>query len=255
MEIKFEDLYMEIIKERNFSYKKTFFTRGYMYNFVVCSYSFGLRERTIEDIEKIIFLANCYVLEKYNRPMLKYKTYVYDNKIYLKFLSDLLRVMSYSDSNSAPMPTARDVKEGEKYNYKKVIERYSKLDGDELNRQINEIISQKRFAGKYIVYGKNESNIMRYFARNSAWIYSHWSSILKWMLGWLSVGMICAWIVYGVANFLTLFGFYIDALYTIGNEIIPLMFFSVVTIVPWCLMTLRAIQPTKYEIENGYLNE
>lgn len=249
MYTKLKEIYIEIFVEKVFSHRKTHYTLMYIYDYEICESSY-LNNRKIEDIEKILFLANDYILNKYNKPMLKYKTYISRDKIYLKYLSDLLRVMPITTGGADPF--GKDMKEGRIYEYAKTIKKFSKFSDEELDKTIREKYSKENFNEKYIVKGLYRSVLMRLLARHVAWEYTHLLTALKSTLAWLSLVLLISWIIYGLALWLSLFNITLGIL---DINIIQFIFYTIITVIPWSLWTLKVIKPTKFEMENNYSND
>lgn len=246
---KLKEIYKEIFVEKVLSRRKIHYTRMYIYDYEICEVSY-LNDRKIEDIEKILFLANDCILEKYNKPMFKYKTYISRDKIYLKYLSDLLRVMPITKGGADPF--GKDMKEGRKCEYAKTIKKFSKFSDEELDKAIREKFSKENFNEKYIIKGVYNSALMRLMARHAAWEYTHLLTALKSILGWISWALIISWVIYGLALGLSSFNIHFGIL---DINIMQFVFFTIITVIPWILWTYLWSRPTKYEIENGYLNE
>lgn len=102
----------------------------------------------IVSLEKILFLMQNESLEKYGVPLIPYEIYYFNNQIYIKYLSDLLRV-------SHPKETDLDdkaIKINEKYRYNDMLPKYKQLSEEELNAKIEMLIRSRTLNFSYFKF-------------------------------------------------------------------------------------------------------
>ncbi|MEG2909607.1 MAG: hypothetical protein RR945_10325 [Erysipelotrichaceae bacterium] len=145
--------------------KKMTWINLYVFGYLSYQY-FGTKKATYEricDLERIFLLIQVDSLNQYNVPIIPYKIYTDDNYIYIRYLSDLLRV--------APPESVKDdyyfiyQKVQGKYEYSNMLKRYSKLSSDELRKQVDNVLKSSHLCEKYFVKGRYNKNDMRRCAR------------------------------------------------------------------------------------------
>lgn len=237
----------EIFKEKLLNHRRLYYT--YTYVHMVLGEEKNLKKRKISDIEKIIFLSQCYSLDKNGHSMVDFNTYIFNGRVYFKYLSDLLRIMPLGGFYGEPF--AKDFERVTNHQYYIIIEKYSKLSEGELERQFKETMKKIENDNIHFIHRKCEFTVARLLARHSAWRYNHAAllPLFKTVLSYLCAGFIFAWIVYIIALCLSLFGIYMGIL---KLDVIELITISMLIFPFWGIWTYRIFQPTKYEIDQGY---
>ncbi|MGX8851076.1 hypothetical protein [Amedibacillus sp. YH-ame10] len=237
----------EIFKENLLSHRKLYYT--YTYVHMVLGEEKNLINRKVSNIEKIIFLSQCYSLEKDGHSIVDFNTYIFEGRVYFKYLSDLLRVSKISGFYGEPI--AKDFNRITNHHYHKVIEKYSKLSEDEIEREFKEKIKKVENDENNFLHKKCEFTIARLLARHSAWRYNHAAilPLLKTALSYLCAGFVLAWIVYIIALCLTPFGIFLGIL---KLDVASLIVISILIFPVWIFWTFKILHPTDYEMSNDY---
>ncbi|MEG0593398.1 MAG: hypothetical protein RR512_08775 [Coprobacillus sp.] len=122
-------------------------------NYVFGDLCFWYLERNpnkINKLEKILFLMQHESLSTHGVPLLLYKTYIYDDGIYLRYLSDMLRI-SEPDAIYDKLHIAEKVKQ---FQYEKMRKKYEKYTEKQLNDEIKRLINTNSLDKEYFVFEK-----------------------------------------------------------------------------------------------------
>lgn len=222
--------------------KKLYWTTTYVYANLCYDYFDHNKhiESTIIRLEKILFLMQYESLTKYKIPLLVYKTYIHNNKIYLRYLSDLLRV-------SKPY-TASDNKyfmfmKVEKYKYEQMMNKYSKMADKDLNNKISELITNNLLPCEYFSYEEYTRKDMRICAR----MQMDYKGKLIVILGLLSFPGIAS----AILLLLKIIGIHILS-YSVSDLALTTLFTLPFLLVLIILLYKITTKPTKYEFENDF---
>lgn len=224
--------------------KKHTWTELYIFGNLCNMYFKRKKKYDIEELEKILVLMQNESLERYNVPLLTFKTYIYDKRIYHEYLSDLLRV-KYSEHivDDSYMIWAK-VK---KYEYDKMLMKYMSLSSCEINEMFFELIQSEALNEKYFImsHPKNEKKF-RLRAR-----YEFNKRGISFLLDYLAVPCIILIIFYLITSFVRMIGMEIQE-YDY-NELLSVIIILFPFLIIKILFTSHIIlKPTKFEIENGY---
>lgn len=225
--------------------KKIHWTTIYVYATLCYDYFSNRKhtESTIIKLEKILFLMQCESLVKYNIPLLVYKTYIHDNKIYLRYLSDLLRVNKPHTASDNRYLIFMKV---EKYKYEQMMNKYNKMSNDELDTKILELVRNDLLPCEYFSYEEYTRNDMRVCAR----MQMDYKGKLIVILGLLSFpGIVCT-----ILLPLKIIGIHILP-YSVSELALTILFTIPFLLVLIILLYKITTTPTKYELENDFLKK
>ncbi|MGX8851077.1 hypothetical protein [Amedibacillus sp. YH-ame10] len=204
------------------------------------------KNNSIEIFEDLLFLVQYDVLKQGKRSFLRGKIYLYDNKVRIKYLSDLLRVSSFHffRPKGASLNSLNS--------YIEIMKKYMKLSDQEIVDKVMNIIKNEKLDEKYFEFKKYDSKPMRYMARISAnGSENMYGFIRTYLVSVPTLAMFLALV------FVSIYVASVDIELFIKN--LPIIaFFIVIEFVMigiWVIWTWKWMKPTKYEIENRYLND
>ena len=194
----------------------------------------------INKLEKILFLMQHESLTKYGVPLLVYKTYIYENGIYLRYLSDMLRI-----SEPTAVNDQRHIdKKVKKYGYEEMMNKYAKYTERKLNDSIQELIQLNTLNKDYFVFEKYSNHKERKIVR----MFSHFISFyLMVIFGMLLIAMFMCLII-------DIFS-YMGLTLRVYNseETYQILFFGLISLIIVFFCGKYAIKkPVKYELENSF---
>lgn len=220
--------------------KKYEWTDAYIFGNLCSNYFNGKKNRTIENLEIILALMQYRSLKQYGVPLLVFKTYIYDGKIYHEYLSDMLRVTYPEFLVDTYYLIWEKVK---KYNYDKMLQDYAKLSKEQLEEELQKILVSKDLNKDYFILEK-PSHIRKYRLK------ARYDCNNRWLTCFLE-NFVALWIISILYYFLTMvvnvpfFVKYDDILVAIGG-LAPFVILDVIIVS--CIL----FRPTKFESKNGY---
>ncbi|MEG0275521.1 MAG: hypothetical protein RR630_00685 [Coprobacillus sp.] len=214
-------------------------TKNYVFG-DLCFWYLEKHSRQIHKLEKILFLMQHESLSTYGVPLLVYKTYIFDDGIYHRYLSDMLRIEE-PDAIYDEKHIAEKLKQ---YNYNKMIKKYEKYTEKQLNDEIKRLIETNSLNKEYFIFEKylNHKEMKRIR------MFSH--PFLFFMMG-----------IFTLISFAIVLFFVVDLLSFIGitireynlEETQQALLFGSISIFFAIFYRKRAIKkPTKYESENSF---
>lgn len=200
-----------------------------------------------EVMEYILFLMQCNALKNGYRPVYKYKTYIYEGKIRIKFMSDLLRVMPLTKVYVEPR--AYSVQRKEVKINRELIQEYMKLTKDEIRELVDIVLENGILDSKYFVFKKYNNKIMRLYARFQVFTSHH--RVLSIVYNIL-VTFFLAMIATSIGVLLLLMDIGEEYASQIPIAIKVLLGFITISGIPTIAWTLITTRPTKYEKDNHF---
>ena len=226
-----------------------------VYYYICYKYLHGKPERKIENLEKILFLMQHQSLRESNKFFLRYKIYIYNDEIRIRYISDLLRVSPIIDFGGDGMAYRKSMKY-----YQKKLVYFSKLSDDKLDERVKKIIEKGDLEEKYFVFEKYRDNRMRRIARlkMTEQKYHFTGSIEYGILAGISLRKAISMCL--IMTFLIPALLCLPLLITSGSILYFkyfMIFFIIASIfiIIYSMWNYLWMRPTKYEIENGYLEE
>lgn len=232
---------MNIIRYRK---NKIEWTVTYIFGSLCFDYfeNFEFNESNVKKLEKILFLMQIWSLEEYGVPLLVYETYYHNSEIYLKYLSDILRVASPDLHGDIHFE-----KINRKYRYNDILkEKYMHLTEKELNDKIGIEIKNNKLDYKYF---KLEKCKHRNFYRKCARFQVSFLGGIFMLCGLIALGNIVILVLTVIMYFYEL---------STGNDIYPVnegigaVFISSPALIGCFLLLKRMTKPTKFELENNF---
>lgn len=214
---------------------------------LLCKELYSKRDiETIECLLLILQFDNC--LEN-TRLKLPYKVYIDKNSIRINYISDLLRTGKPIDIvyNGYILYNGYDLSEFDKCF--KLLNRYKKFSNEEIKKTAFDIIQNEKLNQKCFVHQKYKNRWNRIYARLTR--NRHKSVILTYIR-----------IIIGIFSFTSLFCSCIGyiLIYILNNKNISLNRLHIVILIAIVSMSIYIgwsimwSLPTKFEIENGYLD-
>lgn len=203
------------------------------------------KQKGIKIIELLIFLAQKESLDKFKRPLINDKIYIYEGKVRIPYISDLFRVGEklYISYRGYDITRMRD--------YLKLLEKYKAYTDQEIEYEVSKIIDMNNLPDKYFAYFDYNNNYRKYsrLVMNQE-NHSILSFVRKFFIA------IPSFVVF----ILVLMGtYFINFSSTKVNLSVQNLLFIILIdlclIVIYICWTLLWIKPTRFEIKNGYLNE
>lgn len=225
--------------------RKMEWTVNYVFGSLCYSYlcSGKKQDRTIPKLEKILFLMQDESLKMYGIPLIPYEIYYFNNKIYIKYLSDILRVSSPDGHSSHEF-----MEINEKYKYDEILtKKYMRFSVNELDNSIKKLIVEDSFDAKYykFIEFKNEK-----FIRKCARFQVSYLGGIFALFGFIALGNLIVLLITIIMYFFNLLtGINI---YPINEGVGTVVITSPALIVCYILLK-KMIKPTKFEIKNEYL--
>lgn len=159
------------MNEERLRQKKYYWTEIYIFGELCSQYLEGKNNHTIEGIEMILLLMQFESLKKYQVPLLLFKIYIYDGRIYHEYLSEILRV---AQSKHIIDERYRIWTYLKKYKYDDMLKKYSKYSEEELNEMVENIVASKNLNEKYFIKGcPKKRKVLLFRARytfNKRWL-------------------------------------------------------------------------------------
>lgn len=227
----------KIMKKHSATYSST-----YVYGNLCAKYTSQYPKESIYKLEKILFLMQYESIKQYNSPLLAYNTYIYEDKIYLQYVSDLLRVAkAHPDTDDYFIYS-----KVRKYKYDKMMKTLANKTEQELDIEIELLIRENKLQRGYFFFepgnNKNMRRLVRFMTNKKSWMFVFFGPIaFVWILSLLTV----------IINLIIPN----SGFYTIEEGIQALIFLFPIFILCVYIVFLLPLKPTKYEIENGYINK
>ncbi len=215
-----------------------------IYSYMGASY-FSNKNNKIEIFEYLLFLVQYEVLQNKNKSFLREKIYIDGNNVRIKYISDLIRVRPFGFVRAL----GEDIDSLNEYVI--IMKKYMAMGNSQIEKEVIHILSEKKLDERYFVFRKYKSSFMRCNARVFAHDVGYKSFIRTYILNLLTIAMLFA-LLYSYL--------YISSVdkNVLQENIHIFMFFviaEVILIIISIIWTYLWSKPTKYEIENGYLEE
>lgn len=228
----------KIRKKHSASYSST-----YVYGNLCARFNRQYPKESIYKLEKILFLMQYESIKQYNLPLLAYNTYIYEGKIYLPYVSDLLRVAKAHPDTDDYYFIYSKVR---KYKYDKMMKTLANKTEQELDIEIELLIRENKLQRGYFFFepwdNKKMRKLARFMTNKKSWMFVFFGPIaFLWFLALLTV----------IINLIIPN----SGFYTIKEGIQALIFLFPIFILCVYIVFLLPLKPTKFEIENGYLEE
>lgn len=204
---------------------------------------------SINMIEKALFLTQYESIINENEPFYEYETYIYNNEIRIKYLSDRLRVMSME------IATAESTSGG--YLNFELMDKYMQSIKKNLNTSelelsliVEKIIKQKKLNEKYFKFEKYNNSFLRKRARVSARTLdvNFMLFMLKRFLGFIGYSCVLLYIV-------SVIQLVVDSKFPPTIESLGFALLLSPFLILWMIWERKWMKPTKFELENNYFNE
>lgn len=205
-----------------------------------------------DEIEKILFLMQYDALRNGRKPVYKYRTYIEDNKIRIKYMSDLLRVMTLTDIAIGRTNVSFADKEYIQEN-KEHIQEYIGFSNEKLDEVVNWVVKDGVLAPKYFTFKKYNNKIMRLFARFQNWFINHHALkgyVFVALTMFLLAMLVCCAVL--ISIFMSLGKEYYDQTMIVIKGLITIV---IIAFIPWLALTIKITRPTKYEKEIKIQND
>lgn len=211
-------------------------------------------KENIEVLEKVLLLAQYESLLKDGKPFLKYKIHIYEDNIRIKYISDLLRVSPINSFGSYYVSFYSFVI------YKKRVKKYMRLNDNKRDEKVAEITSKLDLDKKYFVFEKYRNKHMRRVARLR--MREEGNKLTQKADSGKGRGLNIRQAL-GLCICLPLL--FMSILFTIEcfvyeetarlTDLTTSLILSSVFLIPYVIWTLMWMRPTKYEIENEFLED
>lgn len=205
-------------------------------------YEHYAKHKDIKTIEFLIFLAQKESLKKFEKPLLNEKIHIYEDKVKIPYISDLLRVgekqyISYRGYDITQMRK-----------YLKLLKKYKDYTDQAIEEEVKKNITENILSDKYFVYSDYCNKNYRRYARlimnqeNHACLSFIRKILITIIIAILVIILMGIYFIYFASGQVNL---------TIQNLLfIMLIDFCLITIyVYWTLLWMK---PTEFEIKNGY---
>lgn len=215
-----------------------------VYTFICRKYLEKKSDRTIKSMEYILVLMQYESLKKWGSPLLRDPIYFDGENIRVVFISDLLRVMPPTVLGTDGFHSGREMDR-----YIKLLNKYKTNSESELRNMALEFLNSGLIEDKYITIGEYNNIIMRMIARLKANKKKYaWRAIFRVIIG-----------LFAFAFFLGVVPLLIRLIIQNNSknmsDFLALLIIFTIFGLPWLIWTWRWVQPTQFEIENGYLND
>ena len=219
-----------------------------LYTYIVADYIKDKPEKAKDTIERILFLMQYdSLLNDKKKTMLPYKIYIYEDKIRVRYISDLLRVtraMRLSTGAGSSFPSWRGI--NDQYKYLELSKKYKKLAPNQIALRVERIIANEALNSKYFVFEKYEDKNMRKLARLNVFHLERPILFFFWLI----------LTIYALVPYLTIFLISIYAIVdnTVVDKVlearnIPIIVFMIIITIPWLIWTRKLTKPTEYELQ------